>query len=82
MRRHTHREPCGCTYNDAGWVLMCTPCAAEFKERHTRAQEEHVRFDPRTGERVVYQDAADASEHRLRLMEDGLTHLDFMGENE
>lgn len=42
----TYREPCGCKHDGHRWILMCAPCAADFQERHQRAQEEHQRAAP------------------------------------
>ncbi len=37
----TYREPCGCKHDGARWIQMCAECAAEFQERHQRAEVEH-----------------------------------------
>lgn len=34
------REGCGCRHDGHAWLSMCEPCAAEFQERHVRAQAE------------------------------------------
>lgn len=39
------REPCGCRHDGVKWLQMCEPCAAEFRERHERAQKEKARAD-------------------------------------
>lgn len=51
-------------------IRMEARMSAPVPRDHKDADEEHVRFWP-DGTKVVYQDAADASEHRLRVMEAG-----------
>lgn len=45
-----------------GWT------AADVDQFAPEADPENVRFDYETGERIQYEDAADASEHHLRMI--------------